>query len=153
MATAITFINKCKEVERKVGDLYGEFSRRFTHDAEIEDLFSTLSEEEYRHAASLEMVGRVLLGFKGRVEVSEEAARLAEVICGDVDKVLTMLRGGKEISLSTALAMALKIESTIIENQAEGMLDTDSPELEKTFKMLRDQTCQHKERLKEFMHS
>lgn len=151
MGTAINFIGKCKEIERKVGDLYAEFAKRFTHDGEIEALFSELSEEEYRHAASLELVGRVLLGFKGRADVTEEAERLAEVIGSDVDKVLKMLWAGREISLSTALSMALKIESTIIENQAEGMIFTDSPELEKTFRMLRGETCRHREKLKSFL--
>lgn len=151
MTTPINFIARCIEIERRVGDLYLEFSRRFTHDAEIEELFGRLAEEEYSHAGALELVSRVLRGFKGRAVVSEEAVRISGVIIADLDKALAMLKEGREISVSTAIGMAMKLESTMIENQAEGMIDSDSQELIKTFSMLRDQTSEHKERLRNYL--
>lgn len=151
MTTPINFIVKCIEIERKVGDLYAEFARRFTHDAEVGVFFEDLAEEEYSHASALEMVKRVLRGFKGKVEVCEECDRAAEVIAGDLDRALGLLRDGKEINVATAIGLALKIEATMIENQGHGLLVTDSPELLKTFKILQDQTFDHKERLKAFL--
>jgi rubrerythrin len=150
MTSSASFISKSIEIERKTAELYAEFARRFAGDSEAAELFSCLADEEQAHAKSLEFVDRVLRGFKGRLEVTALFDEVADALLRDLGRALQLLRDGKPISVETAVSLATKIEASMIEEQRVGLIETDSVELLKTFKMLSSQTDGHKERLRAF---
>lgn len=147
--TPAGFVTKSIEIERKVGDLYAEFAFRLAHDEEVSSLFSDISEEEYGHARALELVLRLLRGFKGKLLVNPAFEGMAEAVLRDLNRAIEMMKEGRQITTATALSMAIKIESGYIEEQQPSLFESDSPELLKTFRTLGEETGQHKKRFSE----
>lgn len=147
MATIGVFLRKSMEIETKIGKLYTVFAKRFAANEEANALFLTLADEEFNHARALQMLERIMRTFDGEVDVATTFDPMADALLGDLDRALGMLDQGRAISLETALAMAIKIEANMIEEQRASMLGTDNVEMLKTLTFLRDETERHKERL------
>ena len=149
--TPMKFLQDSALIERKTGELYDAFAKRFAGDTEVAELFKSLSEDEYHHERALLLLERILRGFNGEIKVSPDFGPMAENLLQSLNKALSMLGEGKSITLESALNLALRIESTMIEEQDSNLIETESNEFRKTLKMLRNQTGEHRARLMAFI--
>lgn len=149
--TAHKFLTDAAIIEKKAGELYSALADRFEDDPDTSALFERLSEEEYVHERALMMLERIARGIKEEVRIDPKFEDLCRTLGDQLDRAIAMLAAGRPITVESALNLALRVESTLIEEQSSEIIETDSPEFQRTLKVLRVQTTQHKERLVEFM--
>lgn len=149
--TASRFLTDAAAVERKTAELYKALAERFPEDEEFVALFKRLSDEEYVHERALMMLMRIVLGMKEKVTIDPKFADICASLSNQMDKAIAMLAEGRPITVESALKLSLRIETTLIEEQSSDIIETDSPEFQRTLKVLRVQTNKHKDRLIEFM--
>lgn len=145
------FLTDVGAIERKAAELYAEFAARFSHQPEIKAFFSTLSDEEYDHERAIMLLTRIIRGFDGKLEINPKFNQISTSLIENLDKAIEMMRSGKAISLVSALTISLRIETSMIEELDTDLIDTDSAELLKTFKMLNHHTGEHKKRITDLL--
>jgi hypothetical protein len=125
--------------EEAIGRLYAEYANRFPrHHA----LWVQLSEEEYQHAEWLRTLDPAIKDGS----LSFAADRFDAKV---IDKSLTWVifqtgRAEKgELTQDEAVAVAMEVESTIIENKCFEVFEKDPPEFRKVLRLLSSSTENH----------
>lgn len=130
--------------EDALGDLYAAFAVKFPRRADLWDL---MSHEEHGHAGAL----RSLLG------KAEDLAVFVDVERFDVREVTVATQRLREqtevaqyssLDLREALAQAVELERSMIESRALTVFQTDTPSVVAVLDHLREQSSQHRERLR-----
>lgn len=96
----------------------------------------------------MRLVARLVRNFTGKAELRPGVEALVASMQGDVAKATAALDRGGRLTESTALALALRIESTILEGHGAETVDTDSRELQDTLSMLATDTRDHRQRIR-----
>lgn len=130
--------------EDVLGDLYAAFSNKFPRQS---DLWQLMSDEEHGHAGAL----RSLLGKADDLSVFVDVERFN---VHEVRAATQRLREQTQVAqyssmdLREALAEAVELERSMIESRALTVFQTDSPAVVAVLDHLREQSTQHRERLR-----
>lgn len=141
-----------KHAEKETGDFYARISSDLKEKyPEVSDLFSELSEEEMVHMSWFEMLRNFQVSAGNAFVHSPDAVNLAE-------NFFVLLRNKKkEYSARSArmtpweiIAMALEIESHMVEQHKEFFIKVQDPQFQKLFENLNFGTEKHIMRLSDF---
>jgi len=130
--------------EDALGDLYAAFAVKFPRRTDLWDL---MSHEEHGHADAL----RSLLGKAADLAVFVDVERFD---VREVKAATERLREQTEVAqyssldLREALAQAVELERSMIESRALTVFRTDTPSVVAVLDHLREQSSQHRERLR-----
>lgn len=148
MASMQKFLADCAQLEAALGQLYRRFSTTLNAHPETARFFQELAAEEDRHANAVRLVARLVRNFTGKAELVPGVEALVPPMQDDVAKATAVLDRGGTLTEKTALALALRIESTILEGHSAEAVVTDSRELQGTLAMLATDTREHRERIR-----
>jgi rubrerythrin len=134
-----------KRYEILLGELYSEYAEKFP---EYADFWNTISKEEGTHAYWIETLAGQIGSYK--IFFNETRFNIAPLnIC--IDEVVKVIDDAKKepISILEAMATSINIENGMIERNFFEVFESDSPEIKKTFNMLREATLGHEQRVKD----
>lgn len=133
---ALTFL---AEHEKAIGGLYQAFADVFPEHAAF---WSGCAEEEFRHAAIIRnmqaLVAKGTICLTGRFNSSAIQTSLAYIA------QQTSVAKSKEMHARQAYAIALNIESSLLENRYFEMFSAASPEFQKMQRTILDETVKHR---------
>jgi len=132
-------LNLLAEHEKAIGDLYQRFADRFP---EYASLWSGCAQEEFRHVEIVRnmqaMAAQGLISHTGRFNAAAIQTSLSYI----ADQT-NMAQGG-ELRDRQALAIALNIESSLLENRYFEMFGATAPEFQKMQRTLLEETVKHR---------
>lgn len=130
--------------EDALGDLYAAFALKFTRRS---NLWQLMSDEEHGHADAL----RSLLGKADDLAVFIDVERFdVREVDAATERLTeqTQVAQYSSLDLREALAQAVELERSMIESRALTVFQTDTPAFVAVLDHLRDQSTQHRERLR-----
>lgn len=140
-------IEALAENEEIVGKLYKAYGEKFVI---YEQFWDHLAIEEKNHADWIRSMGQTLEGgvvFLNKERFKEESIQVFKEY---IEKQLSALANG-EVSDRNALAIAVDIESALLEKNFFEVFESDSVEIKNTFNKLARATAEHRERVKRAM--
>ena len=124
-------------LEKESMALYARFSRRFTDDPKLKEFWFGMARDEARHVGALDLVS-TMLDLEGRLD-QESPVSLENEIIAKLRATLERYRKEplSELSVEKALAAALEIEETELEDLVADLIKSLQPnEYERSLRML-----------------
>lgn len=127
------------EHEETIGGLYQAFADSFPEHAAF---WSGCAQEEYRHATIIR--GMQAMTAQGTVRLTGRFnARAIQTSLGYIAQQTSMARL-KKMQARQAFAVALSIESSLLENRSVELFSADTPEFQKMQRTILDETVKHR---------
>lgn len=125
--------------ESLIGELYGIYAKKFPAQ---QTFWSKISEEEGLHAYWLETLSNQLGGEK--IYFDEKRFDIAPLNeCIDEVGIRIAEANNEPMEMLEAISVSISIENGMIERKFFEVFESDSPEIKKTFNMLKAATLQH----------
>ncbi|HQP30451.1 MAG TPA: hypothetical protein PLB81_03925 [Deltaproteobacteria bacterium] len=127
------------EHEEAIGGLYQDFADSFPEHAAF---WSGCAHEEFRHAAIIRSMQD--LAAKGTVRLTGRFnARAIQTSLAYIGQQTTLARS-KQMQARQAFAIALSIESSLLENRYFEMFGAESPEFQEMQRTILEETVKHR---------
>ncbi len=148
MDEVIRTVDALAQVEKTVGEFYGNCSEVFAHDSEF---WLSLARDEFLHADVLAKLHKDIIREPSKFRSGERFSLVTlTAFVSHVHSQSEKLLAGT-LTMYDALAAAYQIEHSIIEQGILGVIKTEKPEYLEALDILAVETAAHRDRIKSKM--
>ncbi len=122
-------------IENKTSDIYTLLHERFQEEVEVARLFESLALEEEGHAGFLEAKIKMLKIKPDAFGTANVDGKLLEETFAEVERIERHIRDNP-VTLQEAISLSLKIETQMVEEKYNALIEVAEPSLKKIFKSL-----------------
>ncbi len=130
--TPFEILDLTGRIERKIADIYDFFRKEFQADEEAAEFWETLVYEEEAHAGFVDAEIRMLTVKPEIFGDAQVDGRILEETLREMQAMEEGLREG-EVDMRTALSVALKIETELVEKRYNRLVEIGDPEIKRIF--------------------